>query len=124
MREIKFRGYSVDIDKWVYGDLLNYCPKLPVILAIEGEQHECEASSIGQYTGLKDQNGTEIYEGDILGKTFHWDLFVRFQNGKFMLYDTNLVRRNNDYTYDLYRNVVEGYCVIGNIFENPELIER
>lgn len=123
MRVIKFRGYSVDIDKWVYGDLLQY-RVFPIIFDDNCEQHECFAPSMGQYTGLKDKNGTEIYEGDILGKTFHWDLFVRFQNGKFMLYDTNLVRRNNDYTYDLYRNVVEGYCVIGNIFENPELIER
>ncbi len=130
MRKIKFRGKTLD-GRWIYGDLWHRpyakdCVTIVSFMEDTGTTGGLEVipETVGQYTGLKDKNGTEIYEGDILGKTFHWDLFVRFQNGKFMLYDTNLVRRNNDYTYDLYRNVVEGYCVIGNIFENPELIER
>lgn len=65
MREIKFRGYSEDLDKWVYGDLLQY-RVLPIIFDEECEQHECFHSSIGQSTGLFDKNGVEIWEGDIV----------------------------------------------------------
>ena len=123
MREIKFRGYSTDNDKWVFGDLLNYCPKLPVILAIEGEQHECEASSIGQYTGLKDKNGEEIYEGDIVENTtqtvYLGDKYEVVWNKNYAGYQL----MSNGFTSNipLIQNFMS-YKVLGNIYENPELM--
>ena len=70
-----------------------------------------------QYTGLKDMKGKEIYEGDILFETFREEYFkVVFENGSFRA-------EVDEYSLDLedYANICE---VVGNIYENPELIEE
>lgn len=107
------------------------------MLYTEGYPVECELSSMGEYTGLKDKNGKEIYEGDII----YWEI----DNGVGIESYTATVQwsENNSNYKGMYKWIVlylvdylrgsfdklstpavynDGLQVIGNIYENPELI--
>lgn len=113
MREIKFRGYSIEDDKWVFGDLLQY-RVFPVILDDIGEQYECDARSIGQYTGMKDRNGTEIYEGDIV-------LFDGYRGGVEFSDETGTwIIKEEYYWTDLYEYEEAEIEIIGNVIEGAD----
>jgi len=65
MREILFRGKRVDNDKWVEGDYTDNKFDEPSIWN-DGYAYEINDSTVGQYTGIKDINGTKVFEGDVL----------------------------------------------------------
>jgi uncharacterized phage protein (TIGR01671 family) len=128
MREIKFRAKRKDSGDWAYG----YYVKTPITaeftaegqyfdsgygrhcIVQNGVAHEIDIESLGQYTGLRNKNGKEIYEGDIV------------------VIDEQLTKEA-----EIKRNVAvitfedggyhpqprgEDFEVAGNIYENPELL--
>lgn len=121
MREILFRGKFGN--EWKYG-FLSIEPKGLVIK--EPYKNESsnvwhiDADTVGQYTGLTDKNGTKIFEGDIVkyGDTVHNVVFEQ-RNGTayFGLVYSTLETLSFGYYQDLKQ--IE---VIGNIYDNPELL--
>ena len=68
MREIKFRGRDISSGKWLFGSLIHDTDVEPscfeIFIPELLESFVVKTETMGQYTGLKDKNGTEIYEGD------------------------------------------------------------
>lgn len=117
MREIKFRGYNGE--KWLFGNLdIDYKTKQAAISDDRWWRHPVRFKTVGQFTGLCDSDGREIYEGDVIKldndvytvswakysacwfvdlKNFGPSLFTQYHAGKSI--------------------------VIGNIHDNPELLE-
>ena len=111
MRTIRFRGISIDTNEMVYGDLLQY-RVMPVIFDKDKEQWEVKANTVGEFTGLFDKQGKEIYEGDVV-ITNHETNRVVFASGSFCLYNTG------EGLYEIHSSDIN---IIGNIHENLELL--
>jgi uncharacterized phage protein (TIGR01671 family) len=139
MREIKFRGKRVDNGEWVYGDLIhrysNWIYIAPIPSTIEITPIEIDPETVGQYTGLKDKNGKEIYEGDIVEikvvsvrKEDKWDgetgEYLGWEYVEVPFKDIKIVEWLGDGFNLFYGNWIEDeFEVIGNIFDNPELLK-
>ena len=145
MREILFRGKTIVGEAWVQGFLVEKSDpvyeniKYYFILRQERNQpgnmlssfatwHEVEPSTVGQYTGLTDKNGKRIFEGDILNTKlesgnfagFEWPYMkVGFIDGAFCLIDK--IGRVFAVMGAFAPNI--SFEVIGNIHDNPELLE-
>lgn len=126
MREIKFRAW-VKEKKAIFEVIsIDYVTK-KVTYLLERVGHllnirHDKFNDIGlmQYTGLKDKNNKEIYEGDILFESFgERNHKVVFENGSFR---AEFKGDFEEYSFDLIDVVAQGYEVVGNIYENPELI--
>lgn len=126
-REIKFRGKRLDNGKWVYGDFRSEenCIAVPCYIRHFGigyDVYPVDPDTVGQYTGLKDKNGREIYEGDIISAR-GIILTVKYIGGVFFACNVD----SNIDKYPLYIlcewENESGCEIIGNIHDNPELLK-
>ena len=143
MREIKFRGFSKKHQQWLTGNyILNRGAHFiaPVDEPADGktwEDYEVDPDTVGQYTGLTDKNGREIYEGDVVecvswneyfsdgnGNTmepFRRKMHVEYMNGGFKMVEP-MPEPMKDNAWDIICN--GDIIIIGNIHDNPELLKR
>lgn len=129
MREIKFRGKHIhafvepnNTEIWVYGYLCNdhYINSEELM----GEMF-VDKNTVGQFTGLKDVDGTEIYEGDILEETGHFFSNDRKTYSEVKWKTNYSCWLRGDYQRLTPNNIKKWKCrVVGNIWDNPELLNR
>lgn len=123
-RKIKFRGMEIN-GRWYIGNLsvidtdLNGSVKRGFYISNSiGSPfaYKIRPETVGQYTGLKDENGREIYEGDLLGEKEKAE--VKFEDGAF---------RVRGYVIGEWLGKMEmrqiDANIIGNIYENPDLLK-
>lgn len=118
MREIKFRGREQD-GFWTYGDLRQEGNTTGIIE--NGIYSWVDSSTVGQFTGLKDADGREIYEGDII-KVRTQDPYWRFCRNFVVEWGTDGWLLDGDSLYSWF--TLHTLEVIGNVHDNPELLER
>lgn len=144
MREIKFRGKRIKIEdpmeRWVEGSLIDYTnirdERVVRIMSRSGYMNDVNPETIGQFSGLKDKNGKEIYEGDLIKAPSGSIYAVIFSTWK------HEEKRKFPKVIDLYEYT--GWCIsldwvnpcdlldsevcqgniIGNIYDNPELLSN
>ena len=134
MRKILFRGKRIDNGEWIYGDVVQF-PTHGIVRIVEQEPSykdaEVDSETVGQYTGLTDKNGKKIFEGDVLNVHDQIPMFDGYDtdeivyNGKVMYIKNQgmyVCEGNNDGNALCALNLDK--CeVIGNIHDNPELLE-
>lgn len=124
-REIKFRAWDKTKSQMLYNEFMCMSALATLELMLNGGLKDAE---IMQYTGLKDKNGKEIYEGDILSYpqeeqtiSVRWDKTgANWQFDEHEGFDDGVGRGNWDFKMGIANNSE----VIGNIWENPELLKE
>ena len=127
IENIKFRGKSKKTVEWLYGDLIRnvegefaIVPPYEISMNNYYRNYVVDKETIGQYTGLKDKYGREIYEGDIL----------YYRDAKFQ---THIVYHNGGFYFSHFGGTtftaigdheINKYTVVGNIYDNKELLTQ
>lgn len=125
-RIIKFRGRDIKTGEFVFGDLETR-PKEDFMVIHQyhedgsyKSQVKVDPDTVGQFTGLLDKNGREIYEGDLFSLDGLMTMVVyEPENGYYCLRMSD----NEHWMLPLDRRVTEYYEVISNIYDHPELLE-
>ena len=131
MREILFRGKRKDNGEWAYGNyaVTDNNEKQHFIFQNKAFEFEVDPETVGQYTGITDDNGKKIFEGDILGVT-NDDPDYDYITKVYLDCDTLCVDvQGQDYDYtsigfaiEIWGDECDRVEIIGNIYDNPELL--
>lgn len=134
IRKIIFRGKRIDNGEWVYGSLAETHGKLFIGIPTDLDNpvymmdwHEVDSNTVGQFTGLLDKNGKEIYEGDILmlGSSDAGICEVKWNESQLAFcirfyYERNLGTR----PLGAWARDGKSIAILGNIHDNPELLNE
>ena len=150
MREILFRGKRIDNGEWVYGHFAKHPSPIqigsdysPWYIFVpprdpddDGGWYNVDPGTVGQYTGLTDYYGRKIFEGDILESQISenpvdWKIWtVGFEDGTFTFESVrNSVKSRRKYRHEMNMLCADevkfyGLTLVGNIPDNPKLLER
>ena len=132
MREILFRGKSKEIGYWVEGNYCFCCVPLmgimdiPSIQTVSGDDFRYIAVSpetVGQFTGVTDRNGKKIFEWDIVKRGDRiWVIEYDVKCAQFVM---KTYTESGVFWIRAFDHIPSEWCeIIGNIFDNPELIKE
>lgn len=124
MREILFRGKSDIGNMWVEGYYTRRDNDGDIEHRIETiirASFRMIPETLGQWTGLKDKDGTGIFEGDIIKGSWNTRLVIYFDSCC-LQFRAREIGSTITHSIDYYRGH-NGYEIIGNIYDNPELLE-
>lgn len=131
MREILFRGKRVDNGEWIEGFFAKSGDKTFILIDNDiafgyVTMKEVLSETIGQYTGLTDKNGKKIFEGDIVELTYYTlpeerkvmaEVAYEEESAAFVLYSFGTENKG------ICGEICNTNKVIGNIYDNPEMLE-
>lgn len=130
MRTIKFRGKSKRTDEWLCGDLVHSDDGRTFIYPLDCEglflKNEVDTDTVGQFTGLYDSKGKEIYEGDIIKSCLYRVMhYVNYNEDEASYVATIVGPSIIDYC-SIRQSWIDKFKkeVIGNIYDNPELLKQ
>lgn len=135
--KIIFRGKDIQTNAWVEGSLISFPRHCPCITTVEDAYPVPKKStsivypkSVGQYIGRKDNKGKKIFDGDIITADGHYPKLVKFipENAAFCI--ANICDFKNQDLWDIWQRPPVSWWnkmyieVIGNKYDNPELLEE
>lgn len=142
MRDIKFRGKTIvnfpddkntiiQKNKWIYGGITFDTDRVWIDVSYCGEIN-VDKNTVGQYTGLKDKNGKEIYEGDIIHinedffKEFNYLIEWNKEYLRYYLYSIDLEKINKigGILEAHLGSLIDEIEVIGNVYDNQNLLKE
>lgn len=142
-REVIFRGKRLDNGKWLYGDFMHDnhqgCYIFPNDCTGLYTENKVDPDTVGEFTGMRDKHGKKVFEGDIVRRRdsafgyidvgvvkydCHLGAFVLECEDDGRIYQCTFKK---DFSYNDGKCTIEGtysYEVIGNIYDNPELLNK